>query len=218
MRAWSHVIQIRADFWALTKRSVVLFTVNYGCLVPLLTVGKYLILGDNMSFKTSDWPSYPLLAAHNAALTLVHEFGFYWCHRIAHWPRFYKFHKVTNGSPQTLRVLISNSCVIGIFFNHWHRARLVPAFIHGFRLAACQFIRDSACLLRHELTSVCVLTLLLLGASRVQAEHNPGLDARAPRGLRDHVGSARSPGRHCGAPAQRDSVPMDCLALGGEYR
>ena len=86
--------EVRRKFWALSGRSVRYFFVNYGFLVPVLTAGKYFVLGDNMSFSTRDWPSYQTLFLHNMALTLVHEFAFYWSHRIAHIPSLYKYHKV----------------------------------------------------------------------------------------------------------------------------
>lgn len=93
--AWrSPKAEERDAFWVLSKRSVKLFALNFGLLVPVLTAGKFFLLGDNMSFSTADWPSYEVLLRDNLALTLVHEFGFYWCHRLAHHPRLYKFHKV----------------------------------------------------------------------------------------------------------------------------
>jgi len=89
--------QERDDFWALTRRSLTLFAINVCCIVPVLTALKYFIMSKftaDMSFTTDDWPSYPTLFAHNVALTLVHEFGFYWCHRLAHHPNLYTYHKV----------------------------------------------------------------------------------------------------------------------------
>ena len=93
--AWRSEKQWERDaFWALSFKSVKLFCFNFGVLVPLLTAGKYLLLGDNMSFKVDKWPSYGTLLHDNIALTLVHEFGFYWCHRLAHHPKLYTYHKV----------------------------------------------------------------------------------------------------------------------------
>lgn len=84
----------RDAFWALSARSLKLYSVNAFILVPALTAGKYFLLGDNMSFSTADWPTYWELLRDNWCMTLVHEFGFYWSHRFAHHPRLYKFHKV----------------------------------------------------------------------------------------------------------------------------
>lgn len=94
--AWRSAKQEERDaFWALSWRSIKLFSFNFGCLVPLLTTLKYFVLGDNMSFAEADWPSYSVLLRDNLAMTLVHEFGFYWTHRLAHaHPRLYRFHKV----------------------------------------------------------------------------------------------------------------------------
>ena len=84
----------REIFWALSARSGKLFAINYFILIPCLTVGKYFMMGNSMSFSASDWPSYRQLAFDNAALTLVHEFFFYWSHRMMHLPQLYKYHKV----------------------------------------------------------------------------------------------------------------------------
>jgi methylsterol monooxygenase len=93
--AWrSEKKEVRDAFWALAFRSVYLFVFNYCVLVPVLTVGKFYLQGDVMSFSTSDWPTLPALLRDNVILTLVHEFGFYWSHRLAHHPKLYKYHKV----------------------------------------------------------------------------------------------------------------------------
>jgi sterol desaturase/sphingolipid hydroxylase (fatty acid hydroxylase superfamily) len=93
--AWrSEKQEVRDEFWKLSWRSVKLIAFNAGLLIPLMTSIKYFILGDNMSFSTSDWPSYQTMFLQNVLLCLIHEFGFYWSHRIAHYPSIYRFHKV----------------------------------------------------------------------------------------------------------------------------
>ncbi|GMI07962.1 hypothetical protein TrVE_jg13305 [Triparma verrucosa] len=95
--AWKSDKQKERDaFWKLSKKSLRLYAVNAFLLVPALTAGKFFLLGDNMSFSASDeeWPSYWELLRDNWIMTLVHEFGFYWTHRLAHLPQFYKYHKV----------------------------------------------------------------------------------------------------------------------------
>lgn len=93
--AWQSKDQaVRDRFWALSARSLKLFAFNFGVLVPLLTALKYAVLGDNMSFQTSDWPSYSTLMRDNVAMSLIHEFAFYWAHRLSHHPQLYRFHKV----------------------------------------------------------------------------------------------------------------------------
>ena len=92
--------EVRDKFWSLTKQSLGLYLFNYGILVPVLTVGKFLVLGDNMSFSTSDWPSNRTLFLHNIAMTLIHEFAFYWSHRLAHIPSLYRYHKVHHAYKQ----------------------------------------------------------------------------------------------------------------------
>jgi sterol desaturase/sphingolipid hydroxylase (fatty acid hydroxylase superfamily) len=86
--------EVRDAFWALSKRSLFLFFFNYGVIVPILTVGKYMLIGDTVAFTVEGWPSYQTLFIHNIAMTLIHEFIFYWGHRIAHLPSLYKFHKI----------------------------------------------------------------------------------------------------------------------------
>lgn len=93
--AWrSEDQKTRSDFWALSRKSVVLFLVNFWILIPVITAAKFAMFGDNMSFSIADWPSYRTLALHNVALTLIHEFCFYWAHRLSHHPWLYKFHKI----------------------------------------------------------------------------------------------------------------------------
>jgi sterol desaturase/sphingolipid hydroxylase (fatty acid hydroxylase superfamily) len=93
--AWrSEKQEDRDAFLALSLRSVKLICFNFGVLLPILTVGKFFVLGDSTSFEDADWPSYGTLFRDNVAMTLVHEFGFYWSHRLAHHPTLYKFHKV----------------------------------------------------------------------------------------------------------------------------
>mmetsp|Transcript_9397 Transcript_9397/g.12327 ORF Transcript_9397/g.12327 Transcript_9397/m.12327 type:complete len:297 (-) Transcript_9397:213-1103(-) len=93
--AWrSEKKEVRDAFWALSRKSLKLIAFNAGILIPSLTAVKYFLLGDVMSFSTSDWPSYQTMFYHNILLCLIHEFGFYWTHRIAHFPSIYKYHKV----------------------------------------------------------------------------------------------------------------------------
>ena len=94
--AWrSEKREVRDAFWALSARSVKLFFLNYGFILPVLTAVKFVLLGDNMSFGVKDWPSYPELFLDNVAMTLIHEFFFYWCHRLVHHRKLYKYHKVS---------------------------------------------------------------------------------------------------------------------------
>ena len=86
--------EVREAFWALSRRSAKLCSFNLLVLVPILSTAKFLVMGDNMSFSDSDWPSHGTLLRDNVAMSLIHEFGFYWCHRLAHHPKLYKYHKV----------------------------------------------------------------------------------------------------------------------------
>ena len=77
--AWqSKEREVRDAFWALSRRSAKLCSFNLLVLVPMLLAVKFFVLGDNVSFGDSDWPSYGTLLRDNVAMTLVHEFGFYW--------------------------------------------------------------------------------------------------------------------------------------------
>lgn len=93
--AWrSEKKEVRDEFWRLSWRSCKLIAINAGLLIPVLTSVKYWLLGDVMSFSTNDWPNYQTMFIQNVLLCLLHEFGFYWTHRIAHFKSIYKFHKV----------------------------------------------------------------------------------------------------------------------------
>lgn len=93
--AWrSEKKEERDAFWKLSFRSVKLIAFNGCVLIPVLTAGKFYLMGDIMSFSTSDWPSYQTMFIHNVLLCLIHEFGFYWTHRLSHHPSIYRFHKV----------------------------------------------------------------------------------------------------------------------------
>ena len=54
---------------------------------------QVLRMGDNMS-GDADWPSYRILLLRQPGHDAVHEFGFYWCYRLAHHPKLDKYHKV----------------------------------------------------------------------------------------------------------------------------
>lgn len=94
--AWrSEKKEVRDEFWRLTRRSLILFLTNYCVLVPILSTAKYFLLDHDISFSTGvDWPQYSEILRDNALMTLIHEFVFYWSHRLAHHPRLYRFHKI----------------------------------------------------------------------------------------------------------------------------
>lgn len=86
---------IRDAFWAQTRKSLKLFAFNIGVLVPVATLAKVVFTpGAGPCFKDSEWPTTAEMVRDNVLLTLIHEFGFYWSHRMMHTPQLYRFHKV----------------------------------------------------------------------------------------------------------------------------
>lgn len=90
-------VAVRESFWTLSRRSVFLTCFNLLVFIPVLTYSRYLMFPQMTppSFSLDDWPTPWESLVKCILLTLVHEFGFYWSHRLMHtYPRLYKYHKV----------------------------------------------------------------------------------------------------------------------------
>lgn len=96
----------RSAFWALARRSVILYLFNNLLLVPAVTAAKYhsvdLLGMQQLDFTDDAWPSQWTMLWQNLLLTLVHEFLFYSAHRIMHHPKFYYYHKVHHEYKQNI--------------------------------------------------------------------------------------------------------------------
>ena len=82
------------------RRTVKSIKLDFFCLsifLPTLIYIKPIILPSHvMSFSTDDFPMPSIqTAATLVSLGVIHEFGFYWTHRLMHtYPSLYKYHKV----------------------------------------------------------------------------------------------------------------------------
>jgi sterol desaturase/sphingolipid hydroxylase (fatty acid hydroxylase superfamily) len=96
---------IRDEFWKLTFRSIKLTSINLLVLLPALTCLKIVLQKKLLSsptnneflFSTDDehWPTPYENCRDIITLSLIHELGFYFTHKMSHlYPILYKFHKV----------------------------------------------------------------------------------------------------------------------------
>lgn len=90
--------KVRRDFWNLIARSVKLTLFNAFIVGPILTVSKTYLLPPHPSMFRTDNESWPNLLQNIrdlCILAILHEFGFYFTHRMMHsYPFLYKYHKV----------------------------------------------------------------------------------------------------------------------------
>mmetsp|Transcript_8203 Transcript_8203/g.17962 ORF Transcript_8203/g.17962 Transcript_8203/m.17962 type:complete len:318 (+) Transcript_8203:41-994(+) len=87
---------VHADFRRISMRAFVQDMTAFCLFLPLLALARaFFFPSRNMSFSLDDWPNYWELAMDNLRLALLHEFLFYWTHRMMHsFPGLYKYHKV----------------------------------------------------------------------------------------------------------------------------
>jgi sterol desaturase/sphingolipid hydroxylase (fatty acid hydroxylase superfamily) len=95
---------IRDGFWKLTFKSIKLSSINLLVLLPILTCLK-IVLQKKLSapnaneflFSTDDehWPTPYENCRDIITLSLIHELGFYFAHKMSHlYPTLYNYHKV----------------------------------------------------------------------------------------------------------------------------
>ncbi|KAL3769964.1 hypothetical protein ACHAWO_000153 [Cyclotella atomus] len=87
---------VRDAFWKLTYKTIKLECVLMFILFPLMLCTKAIIVSHSaLSFSDDNWPTYAKSSVDLISLALVHEFFFYWTHRVFHmYPQLYKYHKV----------------------------------------------------------------------------------------------------------------------------
>ena len=87
---------IRDAFWQLTYKTIRLEMVLLLIMFPAMLYAKAFVMPRAaVSFSDDDWPDHTKSFADLVTLALVHEFFFYWTHRLMHmYPRLYKYHKV----------------------------------------------------------------------------------------------------------------------------
>ena len=70
---------VREEFWKLTRRSLLIDSVNLLVFVPLYVSVKVVLFPYRaLSFSVDDWPSYWESFSVILTSVVVHEFGFYW--------------------------------------------------------------------------------------------------------------------------------------------
>ena len=87
----------RQQFWRRTNKSIVLDFFNLFVLIPALIHIKTIYISSHvMSFSIEDFPEPSIQSAATLlSMGIIHEFGFYWTHRLMHmYPSLYKYHKV----------------------------------------------------------------------------------------------------------------------------
>ena len=87
---------VRDAFWKLIRKTIKLeFFLMLVIFPAMLYVKSILMPHSEISFAAEDWPTYKQSASDLISLGLVHEFFFYWTHRIMHmFPQLYKYHKI----------------------------------------------------------------------------------------------------------------------------
>jgi sterol desaturase/sphingolipid hydroxylase (fatty acid hydroxylase superfamily) len=87
---------VRGEFWKLTRRSLVIDTMNMLIFAPIYVCLKGVLLPSRtMSFSVDDWPTYMESFSDIIISVVLHEFLFYWSHRLMHiYPVLYRHHKV----------------------------------------------------------------------------------------------------------------------------
>lgn len=85
------------QFWNKTYKSIMLDFFNFVVFLPTLVHIKIVFFSSHvMSFSFEDFPAPSIQSAATLlSMGLIHEFGFYWTHRLMHtYPSLYKYHKV----------------------------------------------------------------------------------------------------------------------------
>ena len=94
---WPWHSKQRHLFWNKTYKSIILDFLNLFVFIPTLIYIKTLLFSSHvMSFSVEDFPAPSIQSAATLlSMGIIHEFGFYWTHRLMHmYPSLYKYHKV----------------------------------------------------------------------------------------------------------------------------
>lgn len=103
--------EVREEFVRRSYKSVQYFLINYFGVVTFLSMMKKYSPSPPVSFSDDDWPTTLENAGQLLVILLFHELGFYWTHRIMHWPSLYRFHKVHHE--------YKDNNVLASTHNHW---------------------------------------------------------------------------------------------------
>ena len=84
-------------FWEQTYKSIILDFLGLFLFIPILVYIKTIVFPAlEMSFSMEEFPTPSIQSATTLfSMGVIHEFGFYWTHRLIHmYPSLYKYHKV----------------------------------------------------------------------------------------------------------------------------
>jgi len=90
-------VKQRQLFWKQTYKSILLDVFGLFVFIPTLVCIKTIVWPTHvMSFSMEDFPTPSIQSATTLlSMGIIHEFGFYWTHRLMHmYPSLYKYHKV----------------------------------------------------------------------------------------------------------------------------
>ena len=87
---------VRDAFWKLTYKTIRLELILLLVIFPAMLYVKTIVMPRAaVSFSDDEWPDHAKSFTDLISLALVHEFFFYWTHRLMHmYPRLYRYHKV----------------------------------------------------------------------------------------------------------------------------
>lgn len=95
--------EVRHQFWKLVRRSLVTNSMNLLVYLQLFAYMKIILLPSRaLSFSVDYWPTHWESLIHILSSVLLHEFTFYWMHRLMHHPVLYKHHKVHHEYKQNM--------------------------------------------------------------------------------------------------------------------
>eukprot|EP00584_Thalassiosira_punctigera_P011946 CAMPEP_0172552888 /NCGR_PEP_ID=MMETSP1067-20121228/47249_1 /TAXON_ID=265564 ORGANISM="Thalassiosira punctigera, Strain Tpunct2005C2" /NCGR_SAMPLE_ID=MMETSP1067 /ASSEMBLY_ACC=CAM_ASM_000444 /LENGTH=300 /DNA_ID=CAMNT_0013340961 /DNA_START=70 /DNA_END=969 /DNA_ORIENTATION=- len=130
---------VRREFWTLTYKSICIDSINILVLLPCCVYAKTIAFPRRApSFSADDWPTHWESFSGVVASIVLHEFGFYWTHRIMHArPGLYRFHKVHHQYKQNDVLSAQHFHPVDFFFSIAAPALLTAAVVrpHSFTQA-----------------------------------------------------------------------------------
>jgi methylsterol monooxygenase/4-alpha-methyl-delta7-sterol-4alpha-methyl oxidase len=132
---------VRNKFWDLTKKTIAVDSFGLLFMFPIMLYVKTIIVPNTeLSFSDDDWPTYTKSCSDLATLGLLHEFFFYWSHRIMHmFPQLYKFHKVHHEYKQNDVLAAQYFHPIDFIFCIGGPAIIVTLLVHPHSITQFQF-------------------------------------------------------------------------------
>jgi sterol desaturase/sphingolipid hydroxylase (fatty acid hydroxylase superfamily) len=132
---------IREAFWKLTYKTIRVELLLMLIIFPAMLYAKAIFAPNSeISFANEDWPTYIKSVTDLMSLALVHEFFFYWTHRIMHmFPQLYKYHKVHHEYKQNDVLASQYFHPIDFALSIGGPAILTTAIVHPHSITQLQF-------------------------------------------------------------------------------